>query len=294
MAETGLLEQDPNVTVDPVQVEPVTPSNQAIASTYEAERRDLDEASETVAGRLEGLLSKESDYIKRAEHKGEEFAHSRGLLNTSMAAGASHAAAIDAALPVAQQDADTSFRQGLENQAAINTALSTGAQLETNVSTANAAVIAEMERVRLSEEAAMSRQQLLVDTDIRNVDAQIEAERIINDDKIEFAEREIFSSTYSELTRQKEIDDLKIMTDPDLSAAEKNRLLDRNEATYQANINLLIDLFDFDFDLDWDVGGTPDGSSPPSDLFDPPIQQPIPEPSPPDDTDAPDYGEDHG
>lgn len=59
----------------------------------------------SVEDRLSGLLSSSSDYLKRAEGKAKTYANRRGLLNSSMAAGAGAAAAIDAALPIAQQDA---------------------------------------------------------------------------------------------------------------------------------------------------------------------------------------------
>lgn len=60
----------------------------------------------TVEQRLNGLLDVNSDYIKRARNEGMQVANKRGLLNSSIAAGASQGAAIDRALPIAQQDAD--------------------------------------------------------------------------------------------------------------------------------------------------------------------------------------------
>ena len=64
-------------------------------------------AKETVAGQMTGLLQHNSPYIKQARQSGQNYAAKRGLLNSSMAAGASHKAAISAALPIAQQDAKT-------------------------------------------------------------------------------------------------------------------------------------------------------------------------------------------
>lgn len=60
----------------------------------------------TVEDRLNGILSADSDYIKRARAEGMAVSNRRGLLNSSMAAGAAQGAAIDRALPIAQQDAD--------------------------------------------------------------------------------------------------------------------------------------------------------------------------------------------
>ena len=78
----------------------------------------VDPDKSTVKGQLTSLLSQESPYIKQAELSGERQAASRGMLNTSMAAGASRAEAYKAALPIAQQDAQTYAQaQNLQQQA---------------------------------------------------------------------------------------------------------------------------------------------------------------------------------
>ena len=87
----------------------------AVANLY-----DVDKPTQTVAGQMDSLLSKDNPYMKRAESKGLQVANSRGLLNSSIAAEASQAAAIDAALPIAQQDASTYFSQANTNQKAEN------------------------------------------------------------------------------------------------------------------------------------------------------------------------------
>ena len=52
------------------------------------------------------LLDSESPYLERARARGKQYANRRGLLNSSIAAGATEAAAIDAALPIATTDAN--------------------------------------------------------------------------------------------------------------------------------------------------------------------------------------------
>lgn len=59
----------------------------------------------SVESRLTGLLSSDSPYMKLARAGGQRQAARRGLLNSSIAAGASEAAAIAAAAPIASQDA---------------------------------------------------------------------------------------------------------------------------------------------------------------------------------------------
>ncbi|WP_043530480.1 hypothetical protein [Litchfieldella xinjiangensis] len=62
-------------------------------------------ANDTVQSQLNSMLSSNSPLMKRAETKGKQYANSRGLLNSSMGAGAAQGAMIDAAMPAAQQDA---------------------------------------------------------------------------------------------------------------------------------------------------------------------------------------------
>jgi len=63
--------------------------------------------SSTVAGQLTSLLDTDSKYIQQARISAAEKAQERGMLNTSLAAGAGEQAAIQSALPIAQQDAQT-------------------------------------------------------------------------------------------------------------------------------------------------------------------------------------------
>jgi transcription termination factor Rho len=60
-----------------------------------------------VSNQLTRLLTSGNPYLERARTKALAGANRRGLLNSSMALGAGEAAAIDAALPIAQADANT-------------------------------------------------------------------------------------------------------------------------------------------------------------------------------------------
>lgn len=75
---------------------------------------------DTVKQQLSSLLASDSTYIDQARARALQTANSRGLLNTSLAAGAGAEAAISQGLPIAQQDAATFFKQGLTNQEATN------------------------------------------------------------------------------------------------------------------------------------------------------------------------------
>ncbi len=78
------------------------------------------EGNQLVSNQLTGLLSGNNPYIQLAESKAKQQAAGRGLLNTTMAASAGREAAIGAAMPIAQQDANTYSQQQLANQQAQN------------------------------------------------------------------------------------------------------------------------------------------------------------------------------
>lgn len=73
-----------------------------------------------VENRLESLANSRGNYMTNARQRGLEQAASRGNLNSSIAAGASERAALEAALPIASQDAQTEFALGSENMGAMN------------------------------------------------------------------------------------------------------------------------------------------------------------------------------
>ncbi|MCP4471570.1 MAG: hypothetical protein GY815_12965 [Gammaproteobacteria bacterium] len=112
--KSGVETLQPPTDIDAAAIGEYTP--------YEAVTGEVGENA-TVQGRLSGLLSQDSDYIERARTNAKTTANRRGMLNTSMAAGAAEGAAIDRALPIAQQDAaaflEMEFRNlGYSNDAA--------------------------------------------------------------------------------------------------------------------------------------------------------------------------------
>lgn len=65
--------------------------------------RGLETPTSIVQGSLESMLDPNSRYIQNARQRGLEYANTRGGINSSIAAGASERAAIEAAAPLAQQ-----------------------------------------------------------------------------------------------------------------------------------------------------------------------------------------------
>ena len=98
--------------------------------------------NELVGNQLQGLigggLDGDSQYIKQAIAQSEAQSAGRGLLNSSMAAGAGENAAISAALPIANAQAQQYAQVGAANQQAA-TAI-TGANIAADASTESAGI----------------------------------------------------------------------------------------------------------------------------------------------------------
>lgn len=93
------------------------------ANTYEAqgytpEGYTADQVDENLSGAVDRVISKGGPLARRAEAAGLISAQTRGLLNSSMAAGASYGALLDHAVQIAQGDVDVSkFNVGQNNDA---------------------------------------------------------------------------------------------------------------------------------------------------------------------------------
>jgi hypothetical protein len=74
-----------------------------------------------VSKQLTNLLAQDNPYMQRAATSAMQFANNRGLLNSSIAATAGQAAAIDAAMPIAQADAASNFTSQRDNAGVQNT-----------------------------------------------------------------------------------------------------------------------------------------------------------------------------
>ena len=105
-----------NVPVaDATQITPTGADSGIITHANDAITQNVTPES-TVKNQMEGLLSENSQYMQLAKQGAKEESASRGLLNSSIAAGAGQRAAIQSALPIAQQDAQTYNNQSLVNQ----------------------------------------------------------------------------------------------------------------------------------------------------------------------------------
>jgi hypothetical protein len=95
----------PAVPVDPTRPQQAGTGTQAGAGALGLDFMRQVTPNELVANQLQGLLESNSPYMQNARQRGVEYAASRGGLNSSIAAGASQRAAIEAGMPIAQSDA---------------------------------------------------------------------------------------------------------------------------------------------------------------------------------------------
>lgn len=78
---------------------------------------------ELVYNQMNKYLDQNGAYIGSARRRGLEQSNARGMLNSSIAAGAAERSAIDAASPLAMQDASTYGKTQSENMGALNEGL---------------------------------------------------------------------------------------------------------------------------------------------------------------------------
>lgn len=97
-------------------LEPQTQATTTQAPQVQAQQYQNTAPEETVESRLTNLLKKDNPYLKLNETKAQQYANSRGLLNSTMAATAGQKAAIESALPIAQQDASFYQQRNLAGQ----------------------------------------------------------------------------------------------------------------------------------------------------------------------------------
>ena len=126
-AETHTWESTPKQPIKPITAQITTPAPATLRTIT---------PEETVSGQLNKLLAEDSVYLQSAKSKAMELANQRGLINTSLAVGSAQRAAIDAATPIAAQDASTYAASGLSAQNANQQTKQTGYEADLNYTSA--------------------------------------------------------------------------------------------------------------------------------------------------------------
>lgn len=186
----------------------------------------VDADKSTVAGQLSMLLASDSPYLEQAAMAGEREAAGRGMLNSSMAAGASQAASIQAALPIAQQDAETYASAQAREQAGniAQNATQTEGIVSGKLSEQNADIAGTNQRISNQFTAAMqgaseSNQVLLQDmqnshtTFMTELDQQFQTE--FQRESLSAQKAETFSVQASTIMQNYQISVETMMTNPE-------------------------------------------------------------------------------
>lgn len=108
---------NPTPTVAPT----TTPSAYTAAQAADPAKWTVDN-NQTVSGQITQLIDQNSPLMEQARTNAKQAANQRGLVNSAMAVSAGESAAYQAALPIAQQDAETNARASSYNTEATNQA----------------------------------------------------------------------------------------------------------------------------------------------------------------------------
>lgn len=180
--------------VEPFEIKPATADNPAV---YNNPSQYVPGYQDTVAGQMEGLLSQESPYMQQARKTGERIAQARGLLNSSLAGQYSQKAAIDAALPIAQQDSSVRTDAGMTgykgqiDAARANQDYGNQANI-INLQTANSSKLSSQEAQQqsaLSAQGATQTERLQAQSDAAKLKHDQEILAIQNDHSLTFEEK---------------------------------------------------------------------------------------------------------
>ncbi len=131
---------------------------QAGVTGYDPAQVTINPEKQTVSGQLKSILSQGNPYIERAQSGAMDYANSRGLVNSTMAAQAGQAAAIDAALPIANADAGIYNTAELANVGEKNKASQFGAGAANTASLTNAGAVSDIGK--LQEQGTQQRESL--------------------------------------------------------------------------------------------------------------------------------------
>lgn len=179
----------------------VIPAPATQATGYAPAQRQINPATETVAGQFNTLTQSDNPIMQMARTKSNEQMNSRGLLNSSMALGAADLAAYQAALPIAAADATNYSNISQANQAAQNEAGKFNAGATNAASTAN--LNAWVDTAKANMDAATKTQLATIEADYKTTMQN--------------------SATASEMYKQtvKNLSD--IFTNKDMDATAKNK-----------------------------------------------------------------------
>ena len=229
------LNYDPNL---PVYAQPETQAPSATVDPNKLQQQTaniVDQERGTVAGQMRGLLAENSPYLQVARTGALQTAAGRGLLNSSIAAGAGEEAAIKQALPIAQQDAQTYADIGKQNAKTISDSLLNlqVGQLEHQKSLANAKITGAL----TTQEAAkqFETQRISESAQLQRLEIENSMKAVLQDDQLESAERQQLSQVIGSMGNEALGAVERILRDTNIEANAKQSAIDAVMSNYRAN-----------------------------------------------------------
>ena len=182
---------------------------------------------DTVAGQMTGLLANESPYMTSARSNAQQAANSRGLLNSTMAATAGEKAAIDSALPIAQQDAGYFQNQGLSAQSTDSTSRLQKEQgdIQKGLYETQGDISSRLQSEAAQQKGKLSYQEHLQAKNLQNaelkfeqikLDAQVDVEKM----KLSQEQQTVFNDTVNSISDDYMQDYMEIMLNPNFKTPE--------------------------------------------------------------------------
>ncbi len=257
----------PPATVTPS--EPVPSTLEAIkaaaaaytpVSIYKASEPYTPTPAETVEGRMEGLLKKGSTYLDAARTRGMQYANQRGLLNTSIAAEATEKAAIEAALPIVQQDAGYMQNRSLvEQEGAIQSALSSqGSKQQAGLYGVQGQISSQLSAQEAGQAMGLSKQEAGQAMGLEQAKQEWTNYRmdVENKTKLQIAQMDISSKEKQAFeksmstTGETMINQIaSIQQNKDIDASAKTTIIKQIQDQYLANMNTLASIYGVQ--VDW-------------------------------------------
>lgn len=126
-----------------------------------------------VENRVTNLLARDNPYVANARSRGLQGAAKRGMLNSSIAQGSAERAAIESALPIATQDANTMSQTRMLNQQELNKNLMQERQIQ------NEMLLGAQNAAAAAASGAAGARQAALEADIaRQAELQMQRERL--------------------------------------------------------------------------------------------------------------------
>jgi hypothetical protein len=168
----------------------------------------------TVEDRLTNLLNKDNPFLMGAKTRAQQTAQSMGLQNSLMAATAGEKAAIETALPIAQQDAGYYQQKGLQSQQG---------DIQKSLYETQGDISAKLSKQGYEQDMALK--QADIDWQKLDLDARMQVEY----DRLDQGNKDRFDETTKEISDTYLKDYLDIMVNPNF----------KTDADRQAAINVL-------------------------------------------------------